>query len=420
VDVSALVGPKTIQLTGYFDGYYDLLASQDDAEFVAVASFAAGGLAEIVQTVSGAFKSFRLRANARPATPVSCTASAEEGAGQNHFASLTLGVAVDTWALFPPTGVEEDVCFVCRGAFQGSVVVSGSPDGVAWNPVGFFRADRLPEGSPSVLAFSPLSTLDKVRYIQINLVGTATGPVAVTMGGRIPVNTALTLKLSQVYANGSAPPDQTLALLDAKGGPLVVDGTSPGFTGTNALVVRGDEQVSRALAVGVAAPTARVHPAAGTATPGTAPLKILPGVVLSTPESGAVEADADHVYWTSGSGARKQLDNVEHTPFYSTTTVAGLLTLEAGYSDYMVDGGEDFLGISTANQVAGDSVRLTFTQARWLRNGALVGAGFAPLLLLHVPGLAGYQDIELTNADGRCTFQLRADLQWQLTAGGFS
>lgn len=36
---------------------------------------------------------------------------------------------------------------------------------------------------------------------------------------------------------------------------------------------------------------------------------IQPGVVLTTPVSGAVESDGSHLYWTTGSGIRKQLDN---------------------------------------------------------------------------------------------------------------
>ena len=109
-----------------------------------------------------------------------------------------------------------------------------------------------------------------------------------------------------------------------------------------------------------------------------------------------------------------------HTPVYATSTAAGLLTLVAGYDTYTVGGSEDFLGISIAGRVAGDFVQLTFSAARWLRNGASVGAGFAPLLLIHMPGEAGYQDIYLTDTEGRCTFQLRSDSQWQLIAGGIS
>jgi hypothetical protein len=109
-----------------------------------------------------------------------------------------------------------------------------------------------------------------------------------------------------------------------------------------------------------------------------------------------------------------------HTPFYSTATVSGLLTVVSGYSSYMVSGAEDVLGISTSGVVPGDIINVTFMSARTLKQGASTPAGFAPLLLLHMPGEVGYQDIVLQYNDGRCTFQLRSDNQWQLIAGGNS
>jgi hypothetical protein len=111
---------------------------------------------------------------------------------------------------------------------------------------------------------------------------------------------------------------------------------------------------------------------------------------------------------------------INHSPFHVAATAFGLLTLVDCYSNYLVSGSGDFLGISTLGRIAGDCVQLTFTTTRWLRNGASVGVGFAPLLLFHVAGLNGCQDINLTDVDGRCTFQLRPDSQWQIIAGGWS
>jgi hypothetical protein len=61
------------------------------------------------------------------------------------------------------------------------------------------------------------------------------------------------------------------------------------------------------IGIGVATPTARLHLPAGTAAAGTAPLKIPQGVLLTTPEDGALEYDGTHIYFTVGS-TRKQLD----------------------------------------------------------------------------------------------------------------
>lgn len=188
-DVSSLVGQKTVVLSGRFGGYYDLLGSHDDASFVGVLSFNAGGIEGIRQTVSGSFKSFRLRSNATQVTPVSCEVSGV--VGQNLFAvvaSLPVGsggetLPVDTYALFPPTGLESDVCFICTGGFRGSVVIMGSIDGASYNPVGSFKVDRLPEGSTEALTFPVLTTSDKVRYVKLSLSGLVTSPLTVTMGG---------------------------------------------------------------------------------------------------------------------------------------------------------------------------------------------------------------------------------------------
>lgn len=55
---------------------------------------------------------------------------------------------------------------------------------------------------------------------------------------------------------------------------------------------------------GVSAPSAKVHVAAGTATAGTAPIKLTAGVNLTTPENGAFEFDGTNLYFTVG-GVRK-------------------------------------------------------------------------------------------------------------------
>jgi len=58
---------------------------------------------------------------------------------------------------------------------------------------------------------------------------------------------------------------------------------------------------------GVTVPTARIHAAAGTATAGTAPIKLTSGTALGTAEDGAFEYHSSHLYFTIGS-TRFQLD----------------------------------------------------------------------------------------------------------------
>ena len=159
VDVSALIGPKTVQLSGTYRGYYDLLGSQDGHTFVTVASFDADGPEGIKQTIPGAFSAVRLRSGAAGAVGVVCEVSGVEDAGQNGFgtiASLAGGFSgltpvVDTSDFIPPTGSEEDTCFLCRGSFTGPIIVLGSIDGAEFNPVGAWNPGELPLGAPPVL-----------------------------------------------------------------------------------------------------------------------------------------------------------------------------------------------------------------------------------------------------------------------------
>jgi hypothetical protein len=61
------------------------------------------------------------------------------------------------------------------------------------------------------------------------------------------------------------------------------------------------------IGLAVKTPTARLHIIAGTATAGTAPLKLSTGTALTTPEDGAIEYHSSHLYFTIGS-TRYQLD----------------------------------------------------------------------------------------------------------------
>jgi hypothetical protein len=65
-----------------------------------------------------------------------------------------------------------------------------------------------------------------------------------------------------------------------------------GNTGTGSTVSPGN------VGLYTTAPTGRLHLPAGTATAGTAPLKLTAGTVLGTPENGALEFDGTHLYIT--------------------------------------------------------------------------------------------------------------------------
>lgn len=96
-----------------------------------------------------------------------------------------------------------------------------------------------------------------------------------------------------------------------------VTSTSYGYAGMIASadyfisVIGGDLQLNatQTFVGGVTDPTARLHIAAGSATAGTAPIKLISGTVLTTPEDGAIEYDGTN-YFASVSTTRYTLAKV--------------------------------------------------------------------------------------------------------------
>lgn len=108
----------------------------------------------------------------------------------------------------------------------------------------------------------------------------------------------------------------TIRTDDASGGSngIIINRTNRTAQGNNAINVwqwNGVEQArmttSGRLGIKVGTPTALIHLAAGTATAGTAPLKLSTGTALATLEDGALEYHSSHLYFTIGS-TRYQLD----------------------------------------------------------------------------------------------------------------
>jgi len=78
-------------------------------------------------------------------------------------------------------------------------------------------------------------------------------------------------------------------------------------------------------------PTAKLHIAGGTATAGTAPLKINSGTLTTTPEAGAIENNGTALYYTNSAGSRTQLGNAvtlpnNHQQVSSVASLAGSAT----------------------------------------------------------------------------------------------
>ena len=66
VSVAALLGSKTVVLTGQFEGTYVLLASHDGVTYVPAMTFNSGGPEGVQATLDDAYNFVRLRSSATP------------------------------------------------------------------------------------------------------------------------------------------------------------------------------------------------------------------------------------------------------------------------------------------------------------------------------------------------------------------
>lgn len=82
------------------------------------------------------------------------------------------------------------------------------------------------------------------------------------------------------------------------------------------------------VGIGTTGPTAYLHLKAGTATAGTAPLKLTAGTNLGTTEAGAIEYDGTHLYFSAANGGtRYQLDQQSVSLADGSVTLAKMANL---------------------------------------------------------------------------------------------
>ena len=224
VDVSSLVGEKTVVLSGRYRGAYVLYGSHDGTRFAPLLIFNAGGIEGIKQTFSGAFASVRLKSLAQGALGVSAGVSGLSVLADNSFSSLGLGDVLDLGNdLF-----QADLNFMGFGQVNGAVVVEGSLDGNGFNPIGEFASSGAGAsllGGGSGIEFSPVATKDRVRYVRLSVQGSAEAGFLVTVGGAQSEVGGGAETLAEAYAAGVTSVDQTMIVSHANGGKVVFDGT---------------------------------------------------------------------------------------------------------------------------------------------------------------------------------------------------
>jgi len=221
-DVSTLVGEKTVELSGIFNGRYILLGSQDyGASFVPVLIFDSNGKESVKLTLPLTLSSVRVRAAASSPQNVSMNISGVIG-GTNLFATLASIPAggsgpqaiIDLNTALPPASVQQDIGFLCSGSFNGLLVIEGSMDGVEFNPIGdgFRDVGQSPSllGTNRPLEFSPMITDVLVRYIRVNLIGVASSLITVTVAGSNPVSGSVGTPMSLIVSDSGGGTYQAL------------------------------------------------------------------------------------------------------------------------------------------------------------------------------------------------------------------
>lgn len=115
------------------------------------------------------------------------------------------------------------------------------------------------------------------------------------------------------------------SMTDETGTGVLVFNTSP----TLITPVLGVANATK-IKIGTSSPTALLHIEAGTATAGTAPIKLTTGTPLTTPEDGAIEYHSSHLYFTIGS-TRQRLDLSNDAFGIGVGSTSGLTTGSKGY-----------------------------------------------------------------------------------------
>jgi hypothetical protein len=179
------------------------------------------------------------------------------------------------------------------------------------------------------------------------------------------------------------------------GGTVRVDNTGVGLWGGTSAVLLVDATTSAFtgnVGFGIASPTAKIHLAAGSATAGTAPIKLTSGTLTTATVVGQVEFLTDALYFTITTGAvRKTLaftdSAISSSTYIGTTSVAlnrasAALTL-AGITLTTPDIGTPSAGDLTncsgtaANLTAGNASTVPTTNSSTFSLNGIMGVAYA-------------------------------------------
>jgi len=183
---------------------------------------------------------------------------------------------------------------------SGAKIIFGNTDNTHAASIRSYTFGSANTGLAFNTGYSGLSS-DKMYIDAIGYVGIGTVP-SVALHVKRPGGNSTNLRLESAYNNTAS------VWLDSGGSNWFI-ANQGNFHNGNLLINYGGNTATSALEIsqtsqfgfkGVTSPSAIIHIGAGTASAGTAPLKLTAGTNLATPENGAFEFDGTNLYFTVG------------------------------------------------------------------------------------------------------------------------
>jgi hypothetical protein len=139
----------------------------------------------------------------------------------------------------------------------------------------------------------------------------ADGSAYATVTSTNDINTVMSMSmLGSVYTGTTYgyDPAGMGKLIMSVGGTNLMIGSDSDSTAPIRFIYNGTEKMavtSTGVGVNIAIPSSKIHVGAGSATAGSAPIKLTGGALMATPEPGALEYDGTNLYMTMGDSSRK-------------------------------------------------------------------------------------------------------------------
>lgn len=234
-----------------------------------------------------------------------------------------------------------------------------------------------------------VSTDQEVSWVQVGIQGPA-GPAGAGGGDHGALTGLADDDHTQYPLGAGRAGGQTLRGGTAAGETLTLQSTAHATRGKLLFGSSAYDEVGNLLGVGVTSPTAALHLKSGSASAGTAPLKLQDGPLLTTPEAGAIEQQAGVLYHTDANSVRRNLATesfVEAKAANLLTNGAGELLNNRNWSAYTFDAIDTYaspgsfrINVAQTIRRSDDLIPVDTTQrlrqSLWAKSGDISGANY--------------------------------------------